>query len=32
MAAHFLACVLDGIPCEATLRHGLTVQQMPKPF
>jgi predicted dehydrogenase len=28
VAAHFIACVLDGIPCEAPLRHGLTVQRM----
>jgi len=28
VAAHFLACVLDGVPCEAPLRHGLTVQRM----
>jgi predicted dehydrogenase len=28
LAAHFIACILDGIPCEAPLRHGLVVQQM----
>jgi predicted dehydrogenase len=28
VAAHFIACVLDGVPCEAPLRHGLTVQRM----
>lgn len=28
LAAHFIACVLDGVPCEAPLRHGLTVQRM----
>ncbi len=28
MAAHFIACVLDGVPCEAPLRHGLVVQEM----
>ena len=28
IAAHFAACVLDGVPCEAPLRHGLTVQRM----
>jgi predicted dehydrogenase len=25
---HFVACILDGEPCEAPLRHGLIVQQM----
>ncbi len=28
VARHFLACVLDGLPCEAPLRHGLTGQRM----
>jgi predicted dehydrogenase len=28
LAAHFIACVLDGVPCEAPLRHGLTIQRM----
>jgi predicted dehydrogenase len=28
VAAHFMACVLDGVPCQAPLRHGLTVQRM----
>jgi predicted dehydrogenase len=28
VAAHFLACVLDGADCPAPLRHGLTVQRM----
>lgn len=28
VAAHFIACVLDGATCEAPLRHGLIVQQM----
>ncbi len=28
MADHFNACVLDGIPCAAPLRHGLIVQEM----
>lgn len=28
IADHFVACILDGIPCEAPLRHGLIVQQM----
>jgi predicted dehydrogenase len=28
VSAHFIACVLDGVPCEAPLRHGLTVQRM----
>ena len=28
IAAHFIACILDGVPCSAPLRHGLMVQQM----
>lgn len=28
IADHFIACILDGIPCEAPLRHGLVVQRM----
>jgi predicted dehydrogenase len=28
IASHFLDCVLDDIPCEAPLRHGLVVQEM----
>jgi predicted dehydrogenase len=28
VADHFISCVLDGIPCQAPLRHGLIVQQM----
>jgi predicted dehydrogenase len=28
LASHFIACVLDGVPCQAPLRHGLTVQRM----
>ena len=28
IAAHFAECILDGVPCRASLRHGLTVQQM----
>lgn len=28
IAAHFVACILDGVPCEAPLRHGLIVQEM----
>ncbi|MCY4409695.1 MAG: Gfo/Idh/MocA family oxidoreductase [Caldilineaceae bacterium] len=28
IADHFISCILDGIPCEAPLRHGLTVQEM----
>ncbi len=28
IAAHFTACVLDGVPCEAPLRDGLVIQQM----
>jgi predicted dehydrogenase len=28
IADHLVACILDGAPCEAPLRHGLIVQQM----
>ena len=28
LADHFVACVLDGEPCQAPLRHGLIVQRM----
>jgi len=28
IAAHFIDCILDGVPCEAPLRHGLIVQEM----
>lgn len=28
IADHFVACVLDGVPCKAPLRHGLIVQEM----
>lgn len=28
VAAHFIACILDGIPCQAPLRDGLEVQRM----
>ena len=28
IAAHFVECILDGVPCQAPLRHGLLVQQM----
>ena len=28
IAAHFIDCILDGVKCEAPLRHGLVVQQM----
>ncbi|HEV2122164.1 MAG TPA: Gfo/Idh/MocA family oxidoreductase, partial [Chloroflexota bacterium] len=28
IAAHFIACILDGTPCAAPLRHGLQVQVM----
>jgi predicted dehydrogenase len=28
IADHFIACILDGKPCEAPLRHGLIVQGM----
>lgn len=28
IAEHFIACILDGVPCEAPLRHGLIIQEM----
>jgi predicted dehydrogenase len=28
IAEHFIACILDGVTCEAPLRHGLIVQEM----
>jgi predicted dehydrogenase len=28
IADHFVACILDGVPCAAPLRHGLMVQYM----
>lgn len=28
LADHFIACILDGVPCRAPLRHGLIVQEM----
>lgn len=28
IAAHFVACILDGVACKAPLRHGLIVQEM----
>jgi predicted dehydrogenase len=28
IADHFIECILDGVPCEAPLRHGLIVQEM----
>jgi len=28
VADHFIECVLDGVPCQAPLRHGLIVQEM----
>jgi predicted dehydrogenase len=28
IADHFIACILDGTPCKAPLRHGLMVQYM----
>jgi predicted dehydrogenase len=28
IAGHFIDCILDGVPCEAPLRHGLIVQRM----
>lgn len=28
IAGHFIDCILDGVPCQAPLRHGLIVQQM----
>lgn len=28
IAGHFIDCILDGVECQAPLRHGLIVQQM----
>jgi predicted dehydrogenase len=28
IAGHFVECILDGVPCQAPLRHGLIVQEM----
>ena len=28
IAGHFISCILDGIECQAPLRHGLIVQEM----
>jgi predicted dehydrogenase len=28
IAAHFIECILDGVECQAPLRHGLVVQEM----
>ena len=28
LAAHFIECILDGVECQAPLRHGLIVQEM----
>jgi predicted dehydrogenase len=28
IAEHFIACILDGVECQAPLRHGLIVQEM----
>ena len=28
IAGHFIECILDGVECQAPLRHGLIVQQM----
>lgn len=28
MAEHFVSCILDGVPCESPLRHGMIVQEM----
>ena len=28
LANHFIGCILDGVPCQAPLRHGLIVQEM----
>ena len=28
IANHFIECILDGVECQAPLRHGLIVQQM----
>ncbi|NLF40927.1 gfo/Idh/MocA family oxidoreductase, partial [bacterium] len=28
IAGHFIDCVLDGVECDAPLRHGLVIQQL----
>jgi predicted dehydrogenase len=28
IASHFIDCILDGVPCQAPLRHGMIVQEM----
>lgn len=28
MASHFLDCIIDGVECQAPLRHGLVIQRM----
>jgi len=28
IAGHFVDCIVDGIPCQAPLRHGMIVQEM----
>lgn len=28
VAGHFISCILDGLPCQAPLRHGLIIQEM----
>jgi predicted dehydrogenase len=28
IASHFLDCIVEGVKCEAPLRHGLTIQRM----
>jgi predicted dehydrogenase len=28
IAEHFISCILDGVECEAPLRHGLIIQEM----
>ena len=28
IAEHFISCILDGVECQAPLRHGLVVQEM----
>jgi predicted dehydrogenase len=28
IAQHFIECILDGVPCQAPLRHGMIVQEM----
>ena len=28
IASHFIECILDGVPCQAPLRHGMIVQEI----